>query len=113
MVNEFRGISKLTGSNFQTGEDILVFYEIEDVDRGNDMIVLAGYCLFIHVLSCAVLTLRYKMHGTIIPISEKEEKVIRLTHEGVSETFPPLDEEQDPMVEEEDPEVDEMIEEAM
>ena len=83
MANEFRGIPVLTGSNFESGEDILVFYEIEDVDKGNDMIVLAGYCLFIHVLSCVVLTLRYKMHGTIIPIDDQQEKVIRLTHEGL------------------------------
>ena len=95
MVNEFRGISELTGSTFKTGEDILVFYEVQDVNRRNDMIVLAGYCLFIHLLSCGVLTLRYRLHGTIIPITKDEEKVIRQTHEGISEPIRPVNEDEE------------------
>lgn len=94
MANEFRNLPVLTGSNFQTGEDILVFYEIENVDTGNDMLVLAFYCLVLHVISCVVLTVRYKMHGTITPITEKQEKLIRMTHEGVSEAITPVAEEE-------------------
>lgn len=92
MANEFRGIPVLTGSNFQSGEDILVFYEIDGVNTGNDMIVLAGYCLFIHLLSCVVLTWRYRMHGKFIPIDDKQEKVIRMTHDGLSTPFSPVPE---------------------
>jgi hypothetical protein len=71
MVTEFRGDEVFTGSDaFQTGEDVLVFYEIEDVNRAHDMITLAGYALFIHCLSCLVLHLRHTMfRGKIEPLS--------------------------------------------
>ena len=81
MVNEFRNTPELTGSNFKSGEDVLVFYEIEDVNRSNDMIVLAGYCIFLHMLACIVLLVRYHLHGTITPITEKEEGDIKFVGE--------------------------------
>ena len=58
MVTEFRGLT-FTGGPFSTGEDVLIFYEIEDVDRGNDMIVLACYTLILHLLSFVVLHIRH------------------------------------------------------
>jgi ABC-type multidrug transport system permease subunit len=71
MVTEFRGDKVFTGSDaFKTGEDVLEFYEIEDVNRAHDMITLAGYALFIHCLSCLVLHLRHTMfRGKIEPLS--------------------------------------------
>jgi hypothetical protein len=71
MVTEFRGDKVFTGSdNFVTGEDVLIFYEIEDVNRTNDMITLVGYALFVHCLSFLVLHLRHTMfRGKIEPLS--------------------------------------------
>jgi hypothetical protein len=69
MVTEFRGEKVFTGT-FQTGEDVLVFYEIDEVNRAHDMITLAGYALFVHCLSFLVLHLRHTMfRGKIEPLS--------------------------------------------
>jgi hypothetical protein len=75
MVTEFRGEKNFTGmegeySPFKTGEEVLDFYEIADVNRAHDMITLAGYALFIHCLSCLILHLRHTMfRGKIEPLS--------------------------------------------
>jgi len=58
-------------STFKTGTDVLEFYEIENVNRGSDLIVLICYCLFIHTMSCVVLHLRYTMFRS--KIGEIEE----------------------------------------
>jgi len=58
MVTEFEG-EEFPGTPFPTGEDVLRFYEIEDTNREEDMYVLIGYCLILHVLSLVVLTIRY------------------------------------------------------
>jgi len=78
MVNEFRGEPTFTGSDsFKSGEDVLIFYEIEDVNRGNDMVVLVGYCIVLHVLACFVLYLRYNMfNGKILALTEDEDRAI-------------------------------------
>ena len=75
MVSEFREEPVLTGNRaFTTGEDVLKFYEIEDVNRRNDMIVLIGYCLALHVAASIVLQLRYTMfNGKILPITDMPE----------------------------------------
>ena len=66
MVTEFRGLEFGDGP-FRTGEDVLVFYEIEDVNRGNDMIVLACYAMILHLLSFVVLVIRHSfVRGKII-----------------------------------------------
>jgi ABC-type multidrug transport system ATPase subunit len=71
MVTEFRDEKVFTGNDdFKSGEDVLVFYEIEGVNRAHDMITLAGYALFIHCVSFLVLHLRYTMfRGKIEPLS--------------------------------------------
>lgn len=58
MVTEFRGL-EFVDSPFQTGEQVLEFYEIEDVNRANDMVVLACYTLILHLLSFFVLHIRH------------------------------------------------------
>ncbi len=58
MVTEFKGL-EFTDGPFRSGEDVLVFFEIEDTNRGNDMIVLACYAMILHLLSFVVLHIRH------------------------------------------------------
>merc|ERR1712151_843991 len=58
MVTEFEG-EEFPGTPFPKGEDVLKFFEIEDTNREEDMYVLIGYCLILHLLSLVVLTIRY------------------------------------------------------
>ena len=58
MINEFKN-KTFEGGVFATGEDVLRYFEIEDVDRVNDMIVLALYSLVIHAISFVILYFRY------------------------------------------------------
>ena len=79
MVKEFKGL-EFVDSPFATGEDVLVFYEIEDVNVGNDMIVLAFYTIFLHLLSFVVLHIRHtyvkgKIEDRISYYFYKEETV--------------------------------------
>jgi len=60
MVNEFRGQTYEHGGPYQTGEQVLEAYEIEDVNKGQDMVVLVCYGLILHLLSFAVLQVKYK-----------------------------------------------------
>ena len=91
MYSEFSSIGELTGGSFATGNDVLVFYEIDDVDRGNDMIVLVGYCIFCHILACLVLYLRYTIFdGKVQAISghfqkSLHERMARISEHGAKE----------------------------
>jgi len=49
-VTEFRGDQVFEGQ-FPTGKEVLIFYEIEDVNRAHDTITLVGYALFVHLCS--------------------------------------------------------------
>jgi len=70
MYTEFHGDQAYEGQ-FKTGDEVLVFYEIDDINRGNDMITLVGYAAFVHLLSCVVLHLRYNLfRGKIERVSE-------------------------------------------
>lgn len=72
MVTEFRKEPVFTGGAFATGEEVLIFYEIEDVDRSNDMIVLMGYCLVVQIVACVVLYLRYHLFdGSVLPTTQE------------------------------------------
>jgi ABC-type multidrug transport system permease subunit len=76
MVTEFKGLT-FVDSPFATGEDVLKFYEIEDTNRGNDMIVLACYAIILHLLSFVVLHIRHNyVKGMIgIPTTTMTEVV--------------------------------------
>lgn len=75
MVTEFGGNQTFTGSAFQSGHQVLEFYEIEDVSRGHDMYTLVGYCLFVHFLSMIVLHLRYVLFkAKVEPRSDESTK---------------------------------------
>ena len=66
MVTEFRGL-EFTDGPFATGEAVLEFFEIEDVNRGHDMIVLACYAMILHLLSFVVLHIRHNyIKGKIV-----------------------------------------------
>merc|ERR1711862_727763 len=65
MTSEFSG-RVFDTNDFKTGQDVLDFYEIGDVNRGNDMIVLACYAMIIHICSFIVLWLKYDVfRGTL------------------------------------------------
>lgn len=69
MYTEFHGNQNYTGQ-FLTGQDVLEFYEIGDVNRSNDMVVLFCYALIVHLMSIGVLFLRQKyFRGVVEPIS--------------------------------------------
>jgi ABC-type multidrug transport system ATPase subunit len=54
---------------FESGNAILVQYEIEDIVPENDMVVLVGYALVMHLLSFVVLHLKYYViRGKVEPI---------------------------------------------
>eukprot|EP00980_Cylindrotheca_fusiformis_P016338 scaffold4855_cov99-Cylindrotheca_fusiformis.AAC.5 len=74
MVTEFHSLTfDDPMSPFQTGHDVLKFYEIEDVNRGNDMIVLACYAVVIHLISFVVLVIRYSFFkGKITPLNGRK-----------------------------------------
>lgn len=63
MVTEFQDLTfeGSPDSPFSTGLDVLKFYEIEDVNRSNDMIVLACYAMGLHLLSFVVLQMRHTL----------------------------------------------------
>lgn len=71
MVTEFTGLTFNDQSPFATGEDVLKFYEIDDVDRGNDMVVLACYAMVLHIFSFIVLHIRHTfVKGKIVSIKK-------------------------------------------
>ena len=66
MYTEFHGNQTYDGQ-FETGQDVLEFYEIDDVNRGEDMIVLYCYALIVHLMSLGVLWLRQKyLRGVVV-----------------------------------------------
>jgi ABC-type multidrug transport system ATPase subunit len=68
MYTEFHGNQTYDGQ-FETGQDVLEFYEIGDVNRGEDMIVLFCYALIVHLVSVVVLWLRQKyFRGVVVSI---------------------------------------------
>jgi hypothetical protein len=68
MHNEFCCQEDVTFEGpYQTGQDVLDAFEIGDVNREHDMVVLAGYGLIIHLVSFVVLYLRYNaFHGKLV-----------------------------------------------
>lgn len=75
MFSEFDPIESLTGSDaFQTGADVLTFYEIDNVNRVHDMITLVGYALVVHFMSFIVLHLRYVLFRAKIERPAKKVK---------------------------------------
>ncbi|KAL7567047.1 hypothetical protein ACA910_002775 [Epithemia clementina (nom. ined.)] len=69
MYSEFMENATFTGNDaFSNGEQILIFYEIDDVDRGNNLITLFGYYLVVNFMACVVLMMRYHLFsGKIDP----------------------------------------------
>ena len=94
---------------YPTGKDVLKAFEIEDVNRGEDMVVLVCYAVVIHMISLVVLHLRYysfrgKLERPTRPILEpapqqkEEEKLIDKKH-AVMLSLPSEAREYDPGVE--------------
>jgi len=70
MFIEFKSDTQFEGP-FPTGRDVLTFYEIEDVNFKDDMVVLACYALIVHAFSCIILQMRYTFFkGMLGPLSE-------------------------------------------
>ena len=68
-MTEFRGDQVFEGQ-FPTGKEVLIFYEIEDVNRAHDTITLVGYALFVHLCSFLVLHPRYTLfRSKVKPLS--------------------------------------------
>merc|ERR1711915_597521 len=68
MHNEFCCRNDMFEGPYQSGEDVLELYEIDDVNPGTDMVILAVYALIIHIISLGVLYLRYNaFRGQIKP----------------------------------------------
>ena len=76
---------------YPTGKDVLRAFEIEDVNRGKDMVVLVCYAVIMHMLSLVVLHLRYySFRGKLerptrsmlkpAPQQKEEEKLVGETH---------------------------------
>mmetsp|Transcript_21215 Transcript_21215/g.32454 ORF Transcript_21215/g.32454 Transcript_21215/m.32454 type:complete len:113 (+) Transcript_21215:92-430(+) len=69
MYSEFGDESVVFDSvQLPTGFSVLETYEIEDVNRSNDMIVLLGYALILHL--CSIVTLHFwysAFKGRVVP----------------------------------------------
>ena len=62
MYSEFSGDDvRFESAEFRTGFDVLRLYEIDDVNRTHDMIVLLCYSICVHLLSFIVLHVKYVM----------------------------------------------------
>jgi len=59
MFNEFHGQTFPNNPQFPDGERVLKLYEINKVVPWHDTLVLIGYALFVHLMSLAVLQLKY------------------------------------------------------
>ena len=59
MYNEFGTEDVEFEGPFKTGKEVLAAFEIEDVDRTRDMIVLVVYVIVLHLISFAVLVIKY------------------------------------------------------
>lgn len=71
MVSEFRGDEAYEGI-FATGNEVLKFYEIGNVDRFNDMMVLLGYAIIVHLVSFCILMARHNLfRGSTRPASRR------------------------------------------
>jgi len=73
MKSEFGDNQSFTGSNvFSSGRAVLEYYEIEDVNRGHDLLVLVGFFFAVNAAAMAVLYLRYHLFdGKISPPTKK------------------------------------------
>lgn len=70
--SETVNVYRFDSIQFQTGEQVLEAFEIEDVNRVNDMIVLVFYAIILHLMSFAVLQCRYFVfNGEIEPMRIK------------------------------------------
>ncbi|CAB9519975.1 Putative white-brown complex homolog protein 30 [Seminavis robusta] len=70
MDNEFRGRT-FDSELFPTGEAVLKAFEIDDVNKTFDMIVLVGYAGVIHLVSFFVLVVKYNFFkGKLAPLDE-------------------------------------------
>lgn len=84
MYKEFANISTNftttpDSPGFKTGNDVLEFYQIDDVDPSFDMVVLVIYTVIIHLLSMTVLHIKQVMHrARQVDLSSDEE--LKLPH---------------------------------
>lgn len=63
MTGEFGGDDiSFKSDQFPTGQSVLDFYEIGNINQTNDMIVLVCYAIFIHLISFAVLHWKFIRH---------------------------------------------------
>jgi hypothetical protein len=61
MINEFDEIDDLeTGGQFTTGEDVIEFYDMEDFDVDEDLVVMAAYFLIVFICTVLVMLFKYR-----------------------------------------------------
>lgn len=60
MVNEFEEIDEITESTFLTGDDVIEFYDMEDVNVEDDLVYMMLYFLFIFVGTIIALLVKYR-----------------------------------------------------
>jgi hypothetical protein len=63
MVNEFEDLGDIEESTFLDGDDVIDFYDMEDVDVNLDLLYMFIYFLFIFVAT--VVTMLFKYRSTI------------------------------------------------
>jgi len=59
MYNEFKDINVLVDSTFQSGQDVLDFYSMGDVNVGDNLVILMGYVLALQILTAIIMKLKY------------------------------------------------------
>ncbi len=59
MHNEFDEIDTIIGSNFRSGKEVLAFYSMEDVNVGNDLVILMCYVLALQIVTAIIIKIKY------------------------------------------------------
>ena len=62
MYKEFEGDITFDSIAYPTGMDVLEFYEIDNVNPTNDMLVLVLYAAIINILCMILLHVKHVMH---------------------------------------------------
>ena len=59
MYNEFISVNSIVDSNFKTGQDVLDFYSMGDVNVGHNLVILLGYILGLQILTAIIMKIKY------------------------------------------------------
>jgi len=60
MYNEFNSIPQFASSQFSSGEQVLAFYSMENVELWKNSVILVSYCILLEILIAVVFAIMYR-----------------------------------------------------